>query len=69
MRKLFTLAALAALVAFAGPAQAQVQQFPLSGLFYSDGPGAGIDVEGAVLGTPGLVGVVPPAKPRQRHSG
>ena len=43
------------------PAAAQQPQYPLSGLFYADGPGAGVDVEGTTNGTPGLVGVVPPA--------
>ena len=34
-------------------------RYPLSGLFYSDGPGQGIDASGAVNGQPGLVGRVP----------
>ena len=40
------------------PAQGQ-PRLPLSNLFYADGEGLGIDVEGTVNGTPGLVGTIP----------
>ena len=59
MQKFF-FAALALILA-AAPAAAQQAQYPLTGLFYADGAGAGIDVDGRTNGTPGLVGIVPPA--------
>ena len=46
------------LFSFALPVQGQ-SRYPLSGLFYANGPGAGIDAAGSVNGTPGLVGRLP----------